>query len=499
MLIGAGGLLAFALIRQRRLIEPLRRNAAQLDKLAGIGQAILGAQLQLDALCEVVYEQAAQIIDTTNFQLGLFDDNAYRIIIWRRDGQRQPGRRFPHAASEGLIGWVRRTGQELVINDFEAEWDHLPAKPSYESSNPSRSALFVPLAAGGESIGVIAVQSDTPYAFQTSDLRMLMVLTSQAAGAIRNAQLYEQAQERNRQLQLVSEVSQQVTAVQPLHDLFNQIVTSIHFTFGYYAVNIFTLDERDNRLVLRASSHPGFRDRAPRLEPGQGLVGWVAQNARTALVANATLDERYYDDGVLNETRAELTVPLVMERRVVGVLDIQSNRDRRLHPRRHGRPGNAGQPDRPRHPGGRVLRRRTPPARAPERPHRSQPGRRLAPEYRRPAGRGRRSGDRLFRLRPHPHLSAGRRRRGLSGRERRPQRALGHRAPDAHLRRSRDHRQGRPQWPDHRLQRRRPRPGLRARPRRGRHPLRDGDPDPHEPPDARRAGHPEHRGQRVRT
>ena len=183
----------------------------------------------------------------------------------------------------------------------------------------------MPLAAGGESIGVIAVQSDTPYAFQTSDLRMLMVLTSQAAGAIRNAQLYEQAQERNRQLQLVSEVSQQVTAVQPLHDLFNQIVTSIHFTFGYYAVNIFTLDERDNRLVLRASSHPGFRDRAPRLERGQGLVGWVAQNARTALVANATLDERYYDDGVLNETRAELTVPLIMERRVVGVLDIQSD------------------------------------------------------------------------------------------------------------------------------------------------------------------------------
>jgi sigma-B regulation protein RsbU (phosphoserine phosphatase) len=324
LLIGVG-LLAYALVRQRRQIEPLRSDAAQLDKLAGIGQAILGAQLQMDALCEVVYEQATQIIDTANFQLGLFEDGAYRILFWMRDGQRLPERRFPNAASEGLIGWVRRTGQELVINDFETEWDHLPAKPSYDSTQPSRSALFVPLAAGGEVTGVIAVQSNTPNAFQASDLRMLMVLTNQAAGAIRNAQLYEQAQERNRQLQLVSEVSQQVTAVQPLHDLFTQIVNSIHFTFGYYAVNIFTQEERTNTIVLRASSHPGFRDRAPRLERGQGLVGWVALNARTALVADVTLDERYFDDGVLNETRAELTVPLITERRVVGVLDIQSN------------------------------------------------------------------------------------------------------------------------------------------------------------------------------
>ncbi len=323
-LAGLAVLAGYAL-RQRRRIEPLRHNAARLNKLAGIGQAILGAQLQLDVLCEVVYQQASQILDTRNFQLGLFQENDYIIMIWFRDGARLPGQNFPGAANDGLVGWVRRTGQELLVNDFAEEWDRLPAKPSYRASHPSRSALFAPLTAGGETIGAIVVQSDQPHAFHPSDLQTLLVLTNQAAGAIRNARLFAQAQARNRQLQLVSEVSQQVTAAQPLHDLFQQIVSLIHHTFGFYAVNLFTLDERDNALALRASSHPGFQALGLRVPTGTGVVGWTAQHGRTAVVSDVTHDERYMDDGVLSETRAELSVPLMVERRVMGVLDVQSD------------------------------------------------------------------------------------------------------------------------------------------------------------------------------
>ncbi len=326
LLLLASALLVIGwLLRQTRQIAPLRRDAAHLNALAGVGQAILGAQLKLEALCEVVYQQASRFLDTSNFQLGLFDGDDYVIHIWLREGTRVPGQRFPNAANEGLIGWVRRTGQELLIRDYQKEWDRLPAKPSYQAHSPARAGLFAPLVAGGETIGVIAIQSDRPHAFSEEDLRLLTVLTNQAAGAIHNAQLFEQAQARNRQLQLVSEVSRQVTAIQPLPDLFRQLVTLIQHTFGYYAVNIFVLDEGQTTLRLGASSHPGFQQRAPLLQQGEGLTGWAALHAQTVHAPDVTRDRRYFDDGVLRETRAEVAVPLVVERRVLGVLDVQSD------------------------------------------------------------------------------------------------------------------------------------------------------------------------------
>jgi len=325
-LVGFG--LAIWGLRQRRIRRPRSLpDAPALDALADFGQAILGAQLKLDALCEVVYRQASRVIDTANFQLGLFDQDDYVIVVWLRDGRRLPRQRFHNAAKEGLIGWVRQTGQGLLVGDYEAEWETLPAQPSYRSEHPARSSLFAPLIAGGEAIGVIAVQSDQPNAFTTDDLRLLTVLTNQAAGAIANAQLFERTRQRNRQMQLVSEVSRQITAIQPLPALFRQIVTLVHDTFGYYAVNIFIRDSKEAVLRLGASSHPVFQARLPQLQLDQGLIGWAATHAKTALAPDVTQDDRYIHLAVLSETRAEVAVPLVVERNVLGVLDVQSDEE----------------------------------------------------------------------------------------------------------------------------------------------------------------------------
>src|SRR5690606_32582465 len=140
----------------------------------------------------------------------------------------------------------------------------------------------------GDVIGVIAAQSHVPRAFSQEDLRRLMVLANQAAGAIRHAQLYEAAHAQATRLRLMFKVSRQITAFQPLPDLFQQIVNLIQQTFGYYAVNIFTLDQQSQEIVLGASSaaNQGFRN--VRLKMEQGLVGWVATNAQTVYLRDVS-------------------------------------------------------------------------------------------------------------------------------------------------------------------------------------------------------------------
>ncbi|MCZ2096114.1 MAG: GAF domain-containing protein [Anaerolineae bacterium] len=302
------------------------RLSPELDVLAGVGTAILSVQLKVDALCEVVYQQATRIVDTRNFQIGLFDGNDYVIKVWLKDAERLPPQTFIGKADEGVIGWVRRTGNGLLVRDFEKEWETLPARPSHHTGKPSRSAVFAPLIAGGTALGVIAVQSDQPNSFSPEDHRLLTLLANQASGAIRNAQTFEATQERARQLRLINDVTRQIVAIQPLPDLFRQIVTLIHDAFGYYAVSIFIADEKTRRIELRASSHESFERALLALEPGQGMIGWVAVHAETALAPNVAEDPRFLPHAVLDATRSEIGVPLTVQQRVLGVLDVQSNR-----------------------------------------------------------------------------------------------------------------------------------------------------------------------------
>lgn len=332
----SAGMLAVGLVtgyvrghRRGRQVQPARHDA-DLDIIAGVGRSILSAQLRLEALVEIVYQQATKIVDTRNFQLGLFDGDNYLIKVWVREGERLPESSFVGHGELGLVGYVRKTAQPVRIGDYKREWNALPARPSYDAEKPPVSALFCPLIAGGEVIGVIAAQSNEADAFSEEALRLLTVLANQAAGAIRNAQLFTQARDQAARLRVLNEFSRQITAVQPLPNLLRQIVMLIHTTFRYYAVNIFLMDDKGDEIKLRASSHEAFEKKTLTLKPGDGLVGWSFSHAQTVKVSDVSSDERYKPVAVLDQTRSEVCVPLAVEKRVFGVLDVQSNELRSL-------------------------------------------------------------------------------------------------------------------------------------------------------------------------
>ncbi|MBX3064006.1 MAG: GAF domain-containing protein [Anaerolineae bacterium] len=303
---------------------------SEIDKLAGVGRSILSMQLRLDALCEVVYQQATRIVDTHNFQLGIFEGDDYVVKIWVRDGERIDATTFPGAGKSGLIGWVRKTAQSLRIGDYQREWETLPAKPNYEAEKAPRAGLFTPLIAAGDVIGVITVQSDIPDTYTEEDQRLLSILASQAAGAIHNAQLFEQARRHADQLLLITEVGQEITAIQPLGNLLEQIVTIVHDRFPDFDVSIFTFDALADELRLRASSDNAANKQTIVLKPGEGLVGWAYQQRKTVHVADVRTNPQYRPRVRLGdnaeETILEVCVPLLLEKRVVGVLDVQSSK-----------------------------------------------------------------------------------------------------------------------------------------------------------------------------
>jgi sigma-B regulation protein RsbU (phosphoserine phosphatase) len=303
----------------------LVQRVTELTTIEEVGRTIAQAQLDVDEICDLMYEWTSQIADATIFHLGLFEGEEYVIKLWVRRGERAPSQTFSMTPGVGLVNWLRNSRQPLLVKDFDKELDSLPARPAYISDNPPRSALFVPLIAGDTVIGTMSVQSFRRNAYRDSDQRVLSAMANQAALAIQKARLFARERKRARQLETIGQVSRQVTATLELPSIFRRIVQLVRENFGYYHVAIYTVDRERRTVAFRASSSAAEQDIAPEVEWEQGLVGWVAAHAESITVNDVDGDTRYRCVDALEETRSELTVPVLLEDDLVGVLDVQSD------------------------------------------------------------------------------------------------------------------------------------------------------------------------------
>ncbi|MFZ2487395.1 MAG: GAF domain-containing protein [Anaerolineae bacterium] len=302
----------------------------ELSALTDAGLAIVRAQLDLDGLCELVYEQVNHLVDAYSFHLGLFEGENFHLRVWVHNGVRLPPATFPLADDAGIVGWVRTTQQPLLVHDFPAEMEQLPARPSYDAEDPPRSAMFVPLVAAGATVGSMSVQHPQPNMYDADDLQLLTIIASQAASAIVNAQLFQTIGRRVEQLTAIAEVSSAIAVELNLDDLLVKVVELIRERFGYYHVQVFLIEDDEHRAVFRASTghdlNKLWKAEGRSQGFGEGIIGWVAVSGQHLLANDVTKEPRYLPDDprLLPDTRSELAVPLKVEGNVVGVLDVQS-------------------------------------------------------------------------------------------------------------------------------------------------------------------------------
>jgi GAF domain-containing protein len=138
-------------------------------------------------------------------------------------------------------------------------------------------------------------------------------------------------QKRASQLQTIAEVAHQVSMVQELGELLPTITRLISERFGYYHVGIFLIDEKREYAVLKAANSAGGKrmlERGHRLQIGQtGIVGFVTSMGRPRVARNVGVDAIHFNNPNLPTTKAEMALPLLVGKQVIGALDIQSESD----------------------------------------------------------------------------------------------------------------------------------------------------------------------------
>ena len=118
-----------------------------------------------------------------------------------------------------------------------------------------------------------------------------------------------------------------------LNWLMQNLVEIIHDHLGYPNCQIFLVDPTGCELEFKGCA--GFltfdRDQVVNWRPALdnscsiGLIGWVGVNREAVNVPNVLDDQRYFNNQAETVTRSELTVPLIANNILLGVLDIQSD------------------------------------------------------------------------------------------------------------------------------------------------------------------------------
>jgi signal transduction histidine kinase len=233
---------------------------------------------------------------------------------------------------EGIAGQVFVKGEAILVHDTQTDSRFV----SRETPVNYRSLIVAPIKSKQQIVGTISINSDRPNAFTAGDTRMLVTLGIQAAVAIENASMLEITQRDLKQINALYHMSQGLVASLDPDQLMKDIVEFLHENFGYYHVQIFTVDPKNGDLTVTQGSGKIGAERTRQkftLPTGSGIVGHAAEIGEAFLTNNVDEVIFFIRSPHLPDTQSEMAAPIKVGDRVVGVLDVQQTPPDRLSQR----------------------------------------------------------------------------------------------------------------------------------------------------------------------
>ncbi len=290
--------------------------------------SVVSQSLDLD---EVLGSALDKVLQATCLQIGgiyLLNEESQTLSIHAQRGfSAEFARAIDHLEiGEGFSGRVVKTGEPLAIRDITE--DHRLSR-TIALQERFKSLLVVPLCSKSRTLGTIFLVSKQVRDFSEDEIGLLIAAGQQIGVAVDNASMFRAQQRRAEQFRVIAEVGRQITSIMDIDVLLNQIVQLIQNTFKYDHVAIATLEE--GYAVYRVGSgrlweNPEFNFNPSRLKIGdEGVTGRVAASGELVYLPDVRKDPGYVEMKG-SGTLSELTVPVKVKGRVIGVLDAQSDR-----------------------------------------------------------------------------------------------------------------------------------------------------------------------------
>ncbi len=300
------------------LATRFQTDPVQIEFLMRLANA-LNTTLDLQTLMHRTAELVRVVIDYKIFAILLLNDRTNDLRMRFQIGHSAEMDRKRFRLGQGIVGIAAERKQSVLVNDVAKSEHYLPAIPGV------RSELAVPLVVKNKLIGVLDIESEQVDFFKTEHMHLLELTASRVAIAIENARLYTRVSRQAQMLEVLNEISRDLTSILELDPLFERIGQLLRRLIDYQMFSILLIDEVEQVLDLRFSVRFGERFFSNNRVPlSDGLVGRAVRERMLLNVPDVRKETRY--KMVNSETRSEMVVPLIYKNKVIGVLDLEHTR-----------------------------------------------------------------------------------------------------------------------------------------------------------------------------
>jgi signal transduction histidine kinase/DNA-binding response OmpR family regulator/nitrate/nitrite-specific signal transduction histidine kinase len=323
----------------QRLLKETEQRAAELAIINSV-QLGLASKLEMQAIFELVGEKIRNIFDAQVAIIATYEYAAeqanYRYIFEK--GDRFDGLLIPF---NGFHREMIRTRKTILYNENLAEQvKHLGIAKSFTPNELPKSALNVPLLAGDQVLGHVALENlDHEHAFRESDVRLLETLANSMSVALENAQLFDEVQKRNQE---ISAALEQQTATSEILGVIASSPTDIQPVLSVIARNAARVCGADDAHIYRVDGDvlkewihqgplPGL-DRGESLPLNRGsVIGRAIVDRQFVHILDAATDLNEAEYPVSWQLqrrwsyRTVLATPLLREGEVIGGIAIRRN------------------------------------------------------------------------------------------------------------------------------------------------------------------------------
>jgi len=295
-----------------------RERSELLDFLLEVSAAT-SQTLDLDQLLANVAGIVQKVLPYDLFAILLYSERRQDLRIRYAVGHREEVvSNLVLALGEGITGTAATRGEPVLVGDVRSD-------PRYLNSvDAVRTELAVPMTARGKLVGVIDLQSTRANAYTEYDSALLRLIAARVSIAIENARLYRRVERQNRTLKALTHISREFSAILNLNELLGKIAETMRALINYDAFSILLVDHDARALRHRFSIRYDQRVDIDNIPLGKGLTGAAATSREVVRVHDTTKDPRYIASHP--DIRAEVAVPLIVQDRVIGVMDLESER-----------------------------------------------------------------------------------------------------------------------------------------------------------------------------
>jgi PAS domain S-box-containing protein len=318
-------------ITERKAVETaLTTRVRQLEAVRGVSTEMT-RELDLPVLLDLVIRRAVDLFDAKSGTVRLWDDQTQTLVpvSWHGLGSWLQGHR--RRLGEGLSGRVAQRREGLIVNEYRTS----PyATPRVLAETGITAILAEPLLYRDRLLGVITVDHcEAGRVFSTDDQYLLGLFAAQAAIAIENARLYQEAEKQRREIEVVADLSQRLNASLDLDTVLQRVAEGARDLTGSDLAQIALREGETDTIVFRygaGSLYGQYKDH--RIEPGKGVGGKVLLTKQPFRTDNYAEDSRITKDYLaitLSEgVVAELAVPIQAEGQIEGVLFVDNRSSR---------------------------------------------------------------------------------------------------------------------------------------------------------------------------